>query len=961
MREGDERSDRGCLSDERAAALVEGNLSGEDRTSAERHLAACETCRRVVSELVALDEARVTAVTVPDGPVVCVVADGTPSPGDVLGRRYVIQRQVGAGGMGIVYAAYDPELDRRVAIKILRPDVVESVAGAQERLRVEARAMAKLQHPSVVQVYDVGVDGGRVYIAMEYIDGEDLGRFAARQRKRGDWRSILAACVDAARGIAAAHAAGLVHRDLKPSNVLRARDGRVVVVDFGLTRKFSAAELDPAASLSMALSSEVSIAAGTPAYVAPEQAAGLASDARSDQYSFCVMMRECLLGIRPAAVRGEHERPPKTRVPASIRAALVRGVSRDAEARHPSMTALIEALVAGARQSRRARMRLALAAAVATGAIATAVVVRSETAAPALADAEAAPIGVLVQDLGNAGSPYGSRDNRGGAIAEVLAIVLRDYRALAPTGPQPVLDAEWRAFGEVSHQGSGDAAQRVARTEQLWTQAARRLGARYRITGTFAERVDTISIEVRLVDVATGQVTHTIARSRPLGESAQLVREVADDIAHTLRPGARADTSLAGEIRARELMERGAAYVTQRQWLIAQPYFEQAVEVAPDLFDAWRAVVPIYAWTLAPEPVLVHAVERAAALAPDPDSRQLWDGAGAYLRGDLAHAIATLSALETAGALRGDRSELDYYLGEALFHDGRYTDGVQRLARVLEAPDAKQRAGVEIAVWPVAVHLGEYALARGDLAAATQYLLLQKQSLGAVRFARGEYEALAASDDPPFSGYAALVLGRPPGASDERLLRLEPGFAIAQAAGAGDRAAARRELAWWWATARAQPPSVHASYETALVLEIALAAGLADDVRPMLAIARERARGAMALATLQRAEILAAAELGTPTAFARTGMPTRTARLATAVETALAGDRARAAVLLGELVDDPGPAWDYPERVALVRWLSALGRDRDVRTRCAAIERPAVFRLAWLPAREMCRRLTTRR
>ena len=970
----------GCLSDEAAAALVEGCASTSERAAAEHHLATCVGCRRLVSELIHLEgvapDLRASVMPAPlddSGEL----AAGTPRPagavlsaGDSVGR-YVIQHQLGAGGMGIVYAGYDPELDRRIAIKILRPELLEAVGGAQSRLRAEARAMARLHHPNVVQVHDVGVDGEQVYIAMEYIDGEDLATFSARHRAAGDWRPILRACIEAGQGLAAAHAAGLVHRDFKPSNVLCARDGRVVVVDFGLTRIDVAAVAQAGPSLSTA--------AGTAAYAAPEQVAGIASDARSDQFSFCVTMRECLLGNQPGAPdasprsptlpssvtpgaerviavdAGTVSPPSSARVPASIRIAIARGASRERDARFPSMMVLIGVLARDAQRRpwRRARVAIALASAMLAG-FAVAVYATSGGASGASREVDGVAVPatrMLVQDLAMDETPYGADDTRARAIADVLSILLRDYPSISPTGPQPVIESDWRVVDRIDPLDP----QRAERWDRWWSAAARRLGVAYRVRGTFAERDDSVTITLGIVDVRTGETVHAITKTGPVGETAQLMRELASWIAQQVRPGALAHSTLAPEVRARELIERGTRYMSQRRWLAARPYFEQAVEVDPDLFEAWRAVASIYAWTLAPEPVLAHAMERASALAPQAGTKQLWRGASQYLHGEFGQAVVTLSALE-AGDLEADRGELDYYLGEALYHDGRYAEGVAHLVRLLETFDPRQRAGSESTVWPVAVHLGEYALGHRDLEGAIQYLLLQKQSLGPVKLARGEYEALAKSDDRPFSGYAALVLERPPSAVDELTLRNEPGYAIALAAGAGDLAAARRELARWWEKVRAQPPSVHWSYEVGLALEVLIAAGMADEARQVIEVARERATG-RAIGTVLRASILLAPLIGSPKTFPRDGMTTRTARLATAIEAELAGDRARAVALLSELVGDPGPSWDYPERVALARNLHALGRTRELRERCADLSHPAVFRLAFLPARHACRQL----
>src|SRR5262249_2612520 len=149
---------------------------------------------------------------------------------------YVLLDPLGAGGMGVVYAAIDPELDRKVALKLLQPELADSSASAEARARLlrEAQAMARLRHPNVISVYDVGTHEGEVFVAMDFIDGGTLRQWLhARPRKVAE---ILSVFLGAGRGQSAAHAAGLVHRDFKPDNVLIGRDGRVLVADFGLVR-----------------------------------------------------------------------------------------------------------------------------------------------------------------------------------------------------------------------------------------------------------------------------------------------------------------------------------------------------------------------------------------------------------------------------------------------------------------------------------------------------------------------------------------------------------------------------------------------------------------------------------------------------------------------------------------------------------------------------------------------------
>ena len=263
------------------------------------------------------------------------------APGAPVGR-FVILDLVGSGGMGAVYAAYDSQLDRRVALKLLHTG-----AGSDERLLREAQALARLSHPNVITVYDVGSYGGRLFIAMEFVAGENLK--AWRERERRTWREGLDVFLQAGRGLEAAHAAGLVHRDFKPANVIVGA-GRVVVVDFGLAHA-QRDEVPPAVSAAAAGASTTHTGAllGTPAYMAPEQYAGERASAASDQFSFCVSLYESLYGQRPFDAHDPQAQPPReppagASVPAWLHRVLVRGLARDPASRFPSMAALSGAL-----------------------------------------------------------------------------------------------------------------------------------------------------------------------------------------------------------------------------------------------------------------------------------------------------------------------------------------------------------------------------------------------------------------------------------------------------------------------------------------------------------------------------------------------------------------------------------------------------------------------------------------
>ena len=268
--------------------------------------------------------------------------------------RYELRERLGAGGMGVVYAAYDAELGRRVAVKLLHETGAEGQA--RDRILREAQALARLSHPNVVQIYEIGAVGRQVFVAMEFAEGLTLAQW---QTQRRGWRELLAVYVDAGRGLAAAHAAGLVHRDVKPENVLVGADGRVRVLDFGLARGIAEAiEPGPVATHDALLAPITTTGAvmGTPAYMSPEQWRGEPTDARSDQFSFCVALYAAVHGARPFAGAGLRElrdhvlagvlQPPPVgaRVPGALRRALLRGLRTDPRERFPDMQALLAAL-----------------------------------------------------------------------------------------------------------------------------------------------------------------------------------------------------------------------------------------------------------------------------------------------------------------------------------------------------------------------------------------------------------------------------------------------------------------------------------------------------------------------------------------------------------------------------------------------------------------------------------------
>jgi len=344
-----------CPTQQQLAALASGSAS-QGTDNLQRHVATCPACAKRVAA-----QAASMADTTP--PLV-----GTTEPSEQLAPgetvdRYMIVRRVGRGGMGEVYCANDPGLNRNVALKLVRTG--RSTEHQQQLVR-EAQAMAQLSHPNVVTVHDVGTIDGRAFIAMELVEGDTLGGWLRKSDR--DWREIINAFVSAGNGLAAAHSAGVVHRDFKPSNVLVDEHGTARVTDFGIAHHASSVMAEASSGdashhgsstgfeTSDSLASNVHLAAGTPAYMSPEQHLQQPTTDRSDQFSFCVALYAALYGARPFAgsmkkgtlarnvLGGRLRAPEASRTPRAVFRIVERGLRVEPSERYDSMAALLLAL-----------------------------------------------------------------------------------------------------------------------------------------------------------------------------------------------------------------------------------------------------------------------------------------------------------------------------------------------------------------------------------------------------------------------------------------------------------------------------------------------------------------------------------------------------------------------------------------------------------------------------------------
>jgi serine/threonine-protein kinase len=525
-----------CPSVAELVEIVEGRLDGPPLGRLKEHVAQCSVCAGVLDGLAPHEGLGPASATL-DAGVARAIVEQAPASDAILGRgaavgRYLVLSLLGRGGMGEVYAAYDPELDRRVALKILH--TAGSAEQARRRLLREARALGKLSHPNVVVVHDVGEHHGDVFVAMELVEGQSLDAWC-QGPPRPDWQEVLAAYRDAARGLAAAHAKGIVHRDVKPSNILRGKDGRVRVADFGLAVGRDAEETpasgpagdvvapDASGVQVRALADTVPLASdpdgdrgdltdrsalvGTPLYMAPEQFEGPGVGPASDQHSLCTALHEGIYGTLPfeiaegpgllvqlVARKNEGPKaapPPGSPVPAWVHRAIVRGLAPRPEDRFPSMDALADALREPP-EPRRSRLR-SVAIAAAAVAVATLAGVKSGAFTDPCAHPE--------RQLAGAWD-----DGVRGRVRAALVGTGRSYAEDTAGRVAQILDrytGSWAAMrGEVC-QASRSGRQRRELAELRDACLDRRLGQVQALTGLLAEKPDADVLD-KAVQAAAG-------------------------------------------------------------------------------------------------------------------------------------------------------------------------------------------------------------------------------------------------------------------------------------------------------------------------------------------------------------------------------------------------------------------------------------------------------------------------
>jgi tRNA A-37 threonylcarbamoyl transferase component Bud32/tetratricopeptide (TPR) repeat protein len=544
-----------CPSASVLAAFGAGKLEGAERSAVETHIAQCFTCGRSASDAFAPTLMATSGAGAAAAAAVTYTDDAPDLPPGSRVQRYEIRARLGAGAMGTVYEAYDPDLDRLVALKILKTDLSLGVAAEEHRQRLlrEARAMARLSHPNVVTVYEAGTLGDRLFLAMELVRGTTLRAWLASKLRTV--REILGVYADAGAGLAAAHDAGLVHRDFKPDNVLIGDDGRVRVTDFGLARAHGGpVDHGPVALDSRPLMESVGsdkltrsgMVVGTPAYMSPEALDGGETDARSDIFAFSVALYESLYRVRPFEGKSLIELMKNTRegrvtevprgiaVPAAVRSALLRGLGASREQRPASMHAMLTDLAPPQAPSARGRAWIVAGIVVLALSLTTIVVARSHRGRIAVSDRRRPVFAVLDFRSRSNGEPDAWL---GGSIARSVAAEVGAGERARVMSPDDV------ARKGVTPDATRDPdAAAIARMRD-------ELGAGYLVLGSYevvgSPSARKLVVDARVVDVSTGKTLQEARQRGDLSAARDLSLTVADDLSDGL--GLR---DLSGEERA---------------------------------------------------------------------------------------------------------------------------------------------------------------------------------------------------------------------------------------------------------------------------------------------------------------------------------------------------------------------------------------------------------------------------
>lgn len=641
-----------CIDETNLTLFVENRLTEPAaRAAIEAHIDTCETCRKLVGQLADSGDTGVSQID-----------------------RYLVISELGAGAMGRVYLASDPELDRRVAIKLLRH--VDARGEHDVRLRREAQALARVAHPNVAAIYDVGELDDHLFLAMEYVPGGTLSAWLAKAPR--SWREIVRVFEGAARGLAAVHACGLVHRDFKPDNVLLDDRAGAKVTDFGLVaidavRSGGLCDTDPVASLTA-----TGAVLGTPAYMAPEQLAGGVVDARSDQFGFCVALYEALQGERPfqgstiAEIKRAYETAPKRGVlPRWLHRILVRGLAIDPASRFASMDELAVVLS----PARRVRRRLA--------AVGTAGLVLAG-ATIAFAATRTHPAACAATDLDAVWNPE-ARQRLEQAFANTRAPFARDVaRSVGDAFDRYA--ARWRvSYAEVCEATRVHGTQSVAMMDRRTSCLAAREHELATLVDVFDHATPTVAehaLDLAALlpplarcddptavagDPMLRGVRNIAAATRVRAEAAMDLGQFAEAERQTTELAASAATLRDPELAIQAQLVRGQLEAYESKLGDSAATYEHAIadaDRARDDFDrAWAWAKRVYILTNAGKvadaeaeiPLAQAAVDRAGT---SPDLADLWDTARAtafYLRGHVEPANKLYSDAIARARARSDK------------------------------------------------------------------------------------------------------------------------------------------------------------------------------------------------------------------------------------------------------------------------------------------------------------------
>jgi predicted Ser/Thr protein kinase/tetratricopeptide (TPR) repeat protein len=819
--------------------------------------------------------------------------------------RYQVKRQLGHGGMGDVFLARDPSLDRDVALKVLHRD-------SPHGLREEARVLAALRHPGIVTIYEIGEHEGQDFIAMEYVPGRTLRDVIGAGAPRGE---LLAICAKVATAVAAAHKARILHRDIKPENVI-VLDGEVKVVDFGVARRLASGKRLPRAAtaqevadvltrtLPLGLTPDTIVDAGTvtvfgtPAYMAPEVLFGEDSTPASDVYGLGIVLHECLVKRRPHSATTLVEMiaqiiegpPPKVDDP--LGDLVERMLAREPE-RRPKLDEVI-ARLAAPRRTRRWPIAAAALLLAGGGAAAYALTRHEPVAAHEVAATIAvAPISVTMPS-------YGPEAPIPGAIGDVLARVIGD-----------VSGAKLGGLAAPSNDPGGAAT----------------IGASYLVTGSIAEQSATLNGTFDLIAVPAGTKLASVTVEDP--QLAHLVDEAAVQLAKQLAPAASLDAR-PNRVRAEKLYREGQRLLRLGTFTHARAYLEQAVDADPTFADGWYRLALALGWTDATDELERHATAKAYELASGP-RKQLIEGMTLFLDGAFGAARDKLKHITVDPA---DRREQLYYLAEAEYHDGRFEDAFADFKGALE---------IDHDFRPATVHAWQMAVARRDSEAANFYLAAGGAEHAWIDFALGRYDGLTGQ----YAAWAELEQGGPLSPGTRAMVDQDDlggaTFRIALASPA-QRPALFAD-AWQRYVIGHEPADF---YALEALGEVVVTAGMKPEATQLVAYLAPfpKPRG------FPRLSLLAAAVTGDAALLKVPPETYRNERIAAASAAELRGDHDAAAAILEELVASPSFTWDYPERAALLRNLHDKAKAQAL---CADSLKPAVFRPAYLVLRERCR------